>query len=92
MILVRRSRSHYGAKLVIFDKDGAGYNPAVLSDSPDVAGVPVVFQMPPGVYESAEGETKVTVHSPVIFFVKYEAWGLMYYWDGAKYGELQVSE
>lgn len=92
LVLIPRSRSNYGAKLIVFDRNGSGYKPTVLSDGTDVAGSPVVFQMPPGVYESAEGETKVNAKKPVFFYVRYEAWAVMYYWDGNEYQELQVSE
>jgi hypothetical protein len=55
-------------------------------------GTPVVSRQPPGKYEDLYGEKKIQATHPVIMFVAYESWAVVFAWTGKDVDKVQVSD
>ena len=72
--------SKQNSELVVAHQVGETWKTVVLGTGGPSA--PVVWSLPPGEYTSVDGDKKIRATKPVIVFVKYESWGILYSWTG----------
>lgn len=53
---------------------------------------PVVWSMPPGEYASVDGNKKIRATRPVIVFLEYESWGILYAWTGNAVRKIWIAD
>ncbi|MGB2678185.1 MAG: hypothetical protein WAN12_13965 [Candidatus Acidiferrum sp.] len=55
-------------------------------------GTPVVWREGPGRYADLDGKNTIRATSPVIVFVGYGGWGILYAWTGKEVEKVQISD
>lgn len=92
VLIISKKTKPLRVKLLVFVKGGERYNPTTLVDSEHEGPLPAIFTRPPGSYQSWDREEEIKAEHAVIFFVRYEAWALMFYWQQGKWRMLQISD
>lgn len=55
-------------------------------------GTPVVWRNGPGKYQGIDGKKPIRTTKPVIVFVGYESWAVVYAWNGKEVEKVQISD
>jgi hypothetical protein len=55
-------------------------------------GTPVVWREPPGKYQDLYGKKTIQAANPVIMFVGYESWAVVFAWTGKEVEKVQISD
>jgi hypothetical protein len=92
VLAVSKIRKPARVKLIVFVGKEKGYRPTILAKSTTEGPLPAVFTMPAGAYQSWDREEEVRAQHPVIFYVRYEARAVMFYWENGEWRELQISD
>jgi len=79
----------FSTQLVVAHLLGAKWKTTVLEKTGGPA--PAIWSEKPGEYEGVYG-AKMRSTRPVILFVGYESWAVMYGWDGRKVKHIQIND
>ena len=86
MVLLTKDNS----ELVVAHRVGETWRSTVLGTGGPNA--PVVWSLPPGEYTSVDGDKKIRATRPVIVFLEYESWGILYAWTGNAVRKIWIAD
>lgn len=89
VVLIAGENPKRKAELVVarLGADGWEIRPLETTD-----GTPVVWREPPGKYEDLYGKKTIQAANPVIMFVGYESWAVVFAWTGKDVDKVQISD
>jgi len=86
LVLITKDNS----ELIVAHQLGDSWKTAVLGKGGP--NVPVVWSLPPGEYTDVNGNRKIRASRPVIVFLQYEAWGILYAWTGDAVKKIWIAD
>jgi hypothetical protein len=89
LALATRESVGFNTKLVVAHRFAADWKTVVLDNTGGPA--PVVWSEEPGEYEGVYG-SKILARRPVVLFVGYASWAVLYAWDGQKIKHIQIRD
>lgn len=82
--------SKESSKLIVAHQVGEKWRTRVLAQGG--ASVPVVWSLPPGKYTDVYGQKSIRATRPVIVFLVYESWGILYAWTGNAVNKIWIAD
>jgi len=92
IVLTRRSENGSRSRLIISRQNESGQWYLITLDDNTSGPPPVVVVGPPGEYEQVYKERFIRAQQEVIVYIGYESWAVLYFWNGKKIEELQISD
>ena len=93
LALTKRINKQSNVKLIIAtQRDIANKWDLIELDSANVSAAPVIWKEPSGEYRDIKEEKAIKAKYPVILFVQYEAWGILYAWVDDSVKKIWVSD
>jgi len=90
LVLIEKDEAKESAILVVAPQVEATWNITMLATGGP--SVPVVWSLPPGKYTDVYGKKTIRATRPVIVFLQYEAWGIVYAWTNNRVAKMWISE
>lgn len=91
LVLKPRRGAKEKVELVLARQVGGGWQTTMV-DTSDGGPVPVVWSQPPGEYHDVYGNKKIRTSTPVIVFVAYESWAIVYAWTGRNIAKVWIAD
>ncbi len=89
LVLIAGENPNQKAELVVVRQVGDAWETRSLETTD---GTPVVWREGPGKYEDVYGKKVLCAPNPVIVFVGYESWGIVYAWTGEDVEKIWISD
>lgn len=89
-VLIVGTGESVSAKLVVAHETAQKWK-AILIDTAK-ASIPVVWSQGPGKYEDVYGEKKIQATKPVIVFCEYNAWAIVFAWNGNRVDKIWLRD
>jgi len=89
--LIKREDKKVLTKLLVATQSDRNWA-IVEIDSATLTTPPVIWTEPPGEYKDVYGQKAIRARYPVLLFVGYESWGIVFSWSGTEVQKLWVSD
>ena len=89
LVLITGKNPKRKAELVVARQVASGWEIRSLETTD---GTPVVWREGPGNYADLDGKKTIRATRPVIVFVGYGGWGILYAWTGKEVEKVQISD
>lgn len=92
LLLRRAADKKEQTELIVAHQVGKAWNLAELGSGGADSLVPVVWSQPPGIYQDVYSAKTIRAIRPVIVFCKYEAWAILYAWNGKRVSKIWIMD